>query len=915
MDDEDAKGSRAHPFDDDVDDGSDDGDYDDQDIDDGDDFDDDDDDEGGPASNRAGAGGGEGPDDDQDGDAALLAAMPWEQFVYGALAPVLAPGARGGRVRAVLAATTTRLREGAAVKALLAEDGMMAGLVGVLGRSLGGAVPSATHRRVLGLLGSLYAAVRRVEGAGVAKGDEAAAARATVNSVVDAAVAALARQCKNLPALSPAVVFNHAKWTGRLLDATMRSRPRPTATPAAVAAQPTFQKLLALHGRLLDALSCGASGSDGRGTKRAARLLMQARKLTRRPLVLRKEPVVTAMLAALLPPAGKEPTDFSGDAAAAASARGRLLLLSVCLDVAQHRSWATEAVSEAALRIAQLFERAVLAAPPPAPPAVAVVEALAPTLSALPVFPELLKSTLLARAERQLLRSPERVLPLYLALLEHAQCDLAALLNTTFTSPLLVESALAVVAHATYICSLARNPTADQKQLIYGCIAALPCVPDVSRRVIKSLTTLAQKESTEQVLTSCYAAIGVHFRGLLSRSDAHGGDDATSAVSMLRQGLSDQRGPTRRASLHLLLAGAATSEAMAALGSAHLASLMEACISVVGRLTSAGLALLDPSKKDVPALVEGYLAVSWILDAVAWEDAHGESAAGAVVKDKKLFASLLAHSTSPKSPSWFLNEKFYHKLLHGESELLPFARCVAALVERPGLYAEVKGPGGDWDKLPLAHAVAFLSVGCASPAARRIVIASLKHLAASDSIDETVRGLCLARWAVASVVGDVEHPPVPAERNPSILTANSSAANGGGGAAPITGAAAAAEQSAWGDDEARTFSTVSSRLFAVLCSAVPVRTAQDDDLELDAEDPPAIGSISRALVDLAPLTCHPAITRGPAGPDAWIQLCLRAGLDPARAVELHGAAAFTRWLAVVAADPSAAEAAASSDRS
>ena len=96
--------------------------------------------------------------------------------------------------------------------------------------------------------------------------------------------------------------------------------------------------------------------------------------------------------------------------------------------------------------------------------------------------------------------------------------------------------------------------------------------------------------------------------------------DATtvsSVVTFLTNGISDSKFLTRK--VHLFcLDSSLVGTALNSVPEKSLLSLVEACIKVVDRIQIAGISMLDP-KKETPLLVEGYLAVRWLINVLEWE--------------------------------------------------------------------------------------------------------------------------------------------------------------------------------------------------------------------------------------------------------------------------------------------------------
>ncbi|KAI9338101.1 armadillo-type protein [Zopfochytrium polystomum] len=712
--------------------------------------------------------------------------------------------------------------------------------------------------------------------------------------------------------LPPAILFNHIKWTAKVLELAVRKQ-QPAPDFSLYAKSATFKTLLNLHASLVEALIVTATASlaespNASVSRRHKRLLFQATRLTRRFLLLGREPAVRATLEALL-----------ADAPVEGNPRG-VTVIGAAVDVALHKGFRA-VVEGKADAIGRFFEKSVLGSKSAVP--TPFVDALGSFFKAFGRG-DLLEKQVLGNVERLMLRTPEIVIRIFDRVFHSVEVDTARIFREKFADLLLnnmksssefVRSDAASlfktlaaksidpieaekVTEITIKALTGKSPSTDQKQLYYSCAASLPKLAGVSRRIIKSLPALVQKEISEAVVVSCYSAVAQHISHALSSEQAADAETISAITNFFTTGLSEAKSLHRRVVLQSLEAGVSSNEAIAGLTEAARIAIAEACIKVLDKVQAAGIAMLDP-KKEGPSPAEGYLTVSWLLDVLSWESGQATTATANLLQSKRTFAALLSSPTAKNY--WFLNEKYYHKLSHSEADHQAFAKCVLAILQRDELYALVGTADTPIEKALLSKALAFVSVDCPYYRVRRFALESLRKFA----LQVPTKAIQAGRWAVGTVLNDSERVLVPPVVNPAVLDLSSKSLSASSLGSPDA-SSIAGERSSWGDDAKKVFREISMRLFSVLQAVVPPsdRSLSDDDSNENAEEDPATVALSRSVINLAAIASHPVFARGTAGADAWIQLCIRAGLDAPTVVEAYGDEVIASWLDIVAHDPS-----------
>jgi hypothetical protein len=157
--------------------------------------------------------------------------------------------------------------------------------------------------------------------------------------------------------------------------------------------------------------------------------------------------------------------------------------------------------------------------------------------------------------------------------------------------------------------SKAKSPSADHKVMFYSCLSDLPHIPQVSHKLLSSLPTMIQKETAEPALVAAFQTLSTQLKFTATDTTL-----VTQLSSFFTSGISDSKSLTRK--LHLTcLESSFVGAVLESLSEPLFVKLVETCIKVIDKVSAAGIALLDP-KKESPFLVEGYLAVSWLLQVV-----------------------------------------------------------------------------------------------------------------------------------------------------------------------------------------------------------------------------------------------------------------------------------------------------------
>ncbi|KAJ3405592.1 translational activator of GCN4, partial [Chytridiales sp. JEL 0842] len=389
---------------------------------------------------------------------------------------------------------------------------------------------------------------------------------------------------------------------------------------------------------------------------------------------------------------------------------------------------------------------------------------------------------------------------------------------------------------------------------------------------IAGFPALAQKETSEPALLAGFSAFSKHLNAFLA-SPSPDSSTLTSALTFLTSGVSDSKATLRRAHFMCLQTGL-VGDSLKSLSEKQLAPLVDAAVKIVDKIQAAGVALLDP-KKETPFLAEGYLAVRWLLCVIEWESKSGKNVTAGTLEKKKFFPTLLS---TPAAKSWFLNEKYYAKLLTSAEEQLPFLDSLITVLKDINLYNLVGSSDSVQEKMPLASSLSFFMVLSTFPTVRRHAAACVKSLIESN--DEVLARVCrMGRLGLGAILQDPTKFVAPPSINPSMVIVSASDST-------------TESTTAWADDKTRASKEFSSRLFTGLHSLIPLMEPSDA--------PPSRPLLESALMDLVILTTHPMVS-STVGSDVWIRLCLRADVDPTNLVERFGPQVVTLWMDSVSA--------------
>ncbi|KAJ3106530.1 translational activator of GCN4 [Phlyctochytrium planicorne] len=786
-----------------------------------------------------------GEDDMMDSNALTSAELdlPWTEFLDTVLTPAVMQPSLNRRV-AVFHGAALKVRQGG-----LPDD------VGHFVEKMIATLPrfhDAGRKAVLSLLVEMYRKSRENEGA-------------LDNKIMKGTAKVLEKKIKDISIASvpPATLFTHLKWTTKLLELSLLKRPKPPPTPGQHASSASFQYLLVSTCSLLHGIATALAVSP---SSRYAQILKQAIRSTRRFLLMGGKAAVEATLTVLLPLA----------IAAGEAGVKYVVVIGTAVECATHKGW-KDVVEAKKDSILQAFVKTVFVS------GKGVADADIASYAAFFrdfVTVDMLKE-MVANAERAMLRSPEIMIRIYNAIFKTVDVDVTGILKEKFADPLLThmkstnesvrndavalirtlaekssdENQLVLVSDIIVKAFSTKSPNPDQKVLFYGSLKALKALPPVSKKVIAAIPALAQKENAEPVLLACLQAFASHLQAYLA-SPTREAAAITAALTFLTTGMGDAKSVTRKAYLYCL-EHAVSGSALDAVPDKTLISLVEGSVKVVDRVQTAGIALLD-TKKDTAALVEGYLAVRWVIGALKWEKEKGGNSIAALLEKKKFFAALLTNNAK----SWFLNDKYYPKLLTSSDEQLVFLRSLILVFQDETFYKTAVGNGSQKDKLPLASALAFLLTATSQASVRRVACAEVKALVEIGDRNVFARVSELGRIGLGALLLDK---------------------------GVNTSTAAGAELSAWGDDSRRAEKEIASRFNMAIQALVPSEGKMEG----------FVGDVENFVMDLCVLCSHRGVTAS-AGTDAWIRLCFRAGMDPLGIVSRLAPPRIEKWMDVSA---------------
>ncbi|KAI8816085.1 armadillo-type protein [Fimicolochytrium jonesii] len=777
-----------------------------------------------------------GEDDDflaVDSLSTAQAELPWDQFV----GQVFIPGTNStsfSRRLAVLNGTARKLSSEAL------PDSQLAAVV----QQLLFAVPRYPELRarkaVLQVLKSLYARGREGKGA-------------LEVSFLKGTVKLLERELKgNLHGWPPVLLFDYLQWTGLLIKCCLSPTPEPAPKTEEFTASPLWKTLIALHASLLDAL--GSSSGNRRDVT-----FSRVKASTRKIIDVAGPSGVEAILQTLLTPATIEGSEGCK----------RCIFVGLAMEVVVKKGY-TPVFDKFKPDVLNLYLKALMTSRSPVPSA--YLESLAPFFQKS-LTPDVFDKEIAPTSERLLLRSPEVVIKVLDYTIRSVDFDVSkqfrtkyadAVLNhmrstndvvrlsaadffKTFCSKSTEEKELVAVVDLTAKALTTKGPSVDQRQMYYSALSQLPALPAVAKKVFESSPALVTKESNDTCLQFLLQAIAIHIRAYFE-SPAADAKVIASIVAFVKGGVSDAKSGTRRAFLSLLPI-AFQGEALKALGGAW-KDLVDPVVKLVEKVQSSGIALLD-LKKDTPALVEGYLAIRWLQET----SLAAKDTIGADLEKRKFFTTV--YSTK----SFFLNEKYYGKLLQTADEQLHFVHCLLKVIEIPEWYKLTTGSGNAAERKPLASALVWFLVETRQHEVRQAAAAEIRKLLLprDATLSDKVVGLLQVGLGRILTQGVYRGKP-----------------SGSG---------------TWNEPISRSSDTIGHKVYGALCVALPYLA---DGEQLSSADTAWKNAVESGLMRLSVIACHPAVTEV-MGDDVWIRLCFRSGTGP-HIVDAHVGEIIRLWL-------------------
>ncbi|TPX30377.1 hypothetical protein SmJEL517_g06060 [Synchytrium microbalum] len=244
---------------------------------------------------------------------------------------------------------------------------------------------------------------------------------------------------------------------------------------------------------------------------------------------------------------------------------------------------------------------------------------------------EMIDAELMASAEKLLLRSPEVVLKVYThvfrhvpinasqwyikfaeSLVKHLQSsnDDVQTAAVDFISILTKKStdSLHVVADVMIKALNSKVPNPDHRQAIVVALSSLPLSTETSIRVVQHLTSLASKETNEAVVSTILSSRMSHISFII--------DNVAATKELLQAilfGMGSDKAVNRQGYLTCLESCLASRTAHVFLGDSSVKLIKEDACKTLEKVSAVGIGILDSSKKEVFTLVEGFLALSWLL--------------------------------------------------------------------------------------------------------------------------------------------------------------------------------------------------------------------------------------------------------------------------------------------------------------
>ncbi|KAI9103109.1 armadillo-type protein [Phlyctochytrium arcticum] len=665
----------------------------------------------------------------------------------------------------------------------------------------------------------------------------------------------LERELKgNTGTWAPAVLYNYTAWTAQLLKFLLKTpaskdKKGPNALPANVLDSYVWKSLISLHANLLDSIAV-SQGTHYR------KFLANAVVRTQRVLSSGGEAAVDAILQTLLTVPASEGKD---------GLRGTILI-GICMEYATNRNFDTVRKSFDP-KLITYFTKAILPSRTEIP--VAYIDSLS-SFIAHTFTEDVFTKEISSVAERLVLRSPEVVLRVLDQTVRHVQFDMSTLFRQKYAEMLFTQLKSTnedvrrdAAAFFATLCSksskapemvkvfemaqkaiVAKGPSAENRQSFYVAISHIPTSPVVAKSVVATAPLLTAKETNEASLAALAQALVPHVTEFLASKEFES-KALSDLISFFISGISDVKSGVRRAILSLLV-DASTEKTFATLLSTESATcqkLVDVIVKAIKNVQAAGVALVDP-KKETPALVEAYLGMEWIQQALLWEQQNNSQLVTNAVSKADLMSSTL--SSTAKNTSFLLNDKFYSKLLPTSEEQLRFATVVFNIVRYDMWYDVAAGSQATSQQL-LANALSWGLIQAPFSTARRNLFERLSSVVASEDRKLTRRTVELVRLGVGQLYVD-------------------SGAN-------------ARDPNGWIEKLSQSSDKFGQRVFGALCAVLPKGSDGESTVQSD--------ETGKYLMDLAVLACHPSVEEI-MGNDAWIRLCFRAGTGP-HIVSDHGA--------------------------
>ncbi|KAJ3137204.1 translational activator of GCN4 [Physocladia obscura] len=667
-------------------------------------------------------------------------------------------------------------------------------------------------------------------------------------------------------------LFTLLKWTSAILCLLI---PRGFGSNIDLNA---FSSLLSTHASVLDALFKSFSVS----TAKNARLIGQAIRLTRR-FMLQGKPAFMASKVLV--------TILSNEKIVDASAPDSFkwpIIIGSAISCILHKKWSDDSAIDAK-RIASFYEKNVIAN--------CSKGAIQPiVLESFDLFfqkylnLEMLETQLCVSAERLMLRSPEFVIRIYQKIITSIEFDISKLFREKFLDSLLnnmkslneavrIDAAnlfrafaekssnideLAKILDLVLKSFTAKSPTPEARALYFSVLATFPTPnASIASKIIATLISLSQKETSENGLIACYASISTASKAFILTND---NTTILPLFTFILGSLSDAKSTLVRRSALTLLKHIGYDILANNVPEKILAQILEAVIKVLDKVQAHGITLMvdTGTKKENPVLVEGYLAFGFLLHFLLWERSNAtEIGVAKILESKK---TLLNYISQPPAKSFLLNEKYYLKLLTSYQDQKAFLDVLSLLLESDFLFSLLP-LGSHADTAPFSNAWAYIMVS-----------QTVNHTIRKEALDFiqslVSRGPGLLRRAATvgrpGLCAVLKKSNAVVRPNPSVLEI---------GASPET-------SSAWGDEAQKIAQEHATRLFNAIQSFVP-RNISATVHESDA--------LKTVLRDFLIACSHPVIAAGP-GVDAWIRVCWRAGVNPVDISTTNAATLLEKWM-------------------